>query len=86
MRLQAYDATVLYHPGKKMFLADTLSRAYIHGVNQEWVDDEDDVKEAEYIPVTEKAARTALSHEGRQKHAAVAASNCGRMARRQNTS
>ena len=53
MRLQAYDATVLYHPGK-MFLADTLSRAYIHGVNQEWVDDEDDVKEAEYIPVTER--------------------------------
>ena len=35
-----------------MFLADTLSRAYIHGVNQEWVDDEDDVKEAEYIAVT----------------------------------
>ena len=54
MRLQAYDATVLYHLGKKMFLADTLSRAYIHGVNQEWVDDEDDVKEAEYIPVTER--------------------------------
>ena len=54
MRLQAYDATVLYHPGKKMFLADTLSRAYIPGVNQEWVDDEDDVKEAEYIPVTER--------------------------------
>ena len=53
-RLQAYDATVLNHPGKKMFLADTLSRAYIHGVNQEWVDDEDDVKEAEYIPVTER--------------------------------
>ena len=54
MRLQAYDATVLYHPGKKMFLADTLSRAYIHGVNQEWVDDKDDVKEVEYILVTER--------------------------------
>ena len=53
MRIQAYDATVLYHPGKKMFLVDTLSRAYIHGVNQEWVDNEDDVKEAEYIPVKE---------------------------------
>ena len=53
-RLQAYDATVLYHPGKKMFLADTLSRVYIYGVKQEWVDDEDDVKEAEYIPVTER--------------------------------
>ena len=54
MRLQAYDTTVMYHPGKKMFLADTLSRAYIHGVNQECVDDEDDVKEAEYIPVTDR--------------------------------
>ena len=37
-----------------MSLADILSRAYIHGANQEWVDDEDDVKEAEYIPVTER--------------------------------
>ena len=46
--------TVLYHPDKNMFLADTLSRAYIHGVNQEWVDDEDDVKETEYILVTER--------------------------------
>ena len=54
MQLQAYDATILYPLGKKMFLSDTLSRAYIHGVNQEWVDDEDDVKEAEYIPLTER--------------------------------
>ena len=54
MRLPASDATVVYHPGKKMFLADTLLRAYIYGVNQEWVDDEDDVKEAEYIPATER--------------------------------
>ena len=71
-----------------MFLADTLSRAYIHGVNQEWVDDEDDVKEAEYIAVTIERRLLELSsvHKGRQKHAAVAASNCGRMSRRQNTS
>ena len=87
MRQQAYDATVLYHPGKKMFLADTLSRAYIHGVNQEWVDDEDDVTEAEYIPVTERRLLELRSAtKGDDKHAAVAASNCGRMARRQNTS
>ena len=48
MRLHAY------HPGKKMFVADILSRAYFHGVSSEYMDDEDDVKEAEYIPVTER--------------------------------
>ena len=52
MRLQVYNATVLYHPGKKMFLADTLSREYIHGVSCEYMDDEVDVKDAEYILVT----------------------------------
>lgn len=51
MWLQRYNATVLYHPGKMMFLADTLSRAYIHGVSGEY--DDEDVRETEYIPVTE---------------------------------
>ena len=54
MRLQVYNATVLYHPSKKNFLIDTLLRAYIHGVSSEYMDDKDDVKEAEYIPVRER--------------------------------
>lgn len=54
MRLQVYNVILLYQPGKKMLLADTLSRAYIHGVNSEYIDDDDDdVRETEYIPVTE---------------------------------
>ena len=51
MRQQVYNATVL---GKKMIHADTLSRAYIYAVSSEYMDNEDDVKEAEYIPVTER--------------------------------
>ena len=29
LRLQTYDTHVVYHPGSKMFLADTLSRAFL---------------------------------------------------------
>ena len=46
--LQCYS-----YPGK-MFFADTLSRAYLDGVSSDYRDDEDNVKEAEYIPVTER--------------------------------
>ena len=65
----------------KVFQVDEFISQHSDSIINEF---EDDVKEAEYN--SEKAARTALSHERRHKHAAVAASNCGRMARRQNTS
>ncbi|XP_041460922.1 uncharacterized protein K02A2.6-like [Lytechinus variegatus] len=29
LRLQTYDADIIYHPGKQMYIADTLSRAYL---------------------------------------------------------
>ena len=70
MRLQAYVATVLYHPGKKI----VPCRHTIKGTHPwsepgmggrwrwcqgSWI----------YSCNREKAARTALRHEGRQKHA-----------------
>ena len=51
MRLQKYDVTVVYHPGKKMHLADTLSRAFL--VNSVDHDDEFDVDESKYLPIRE---------------------------------
>ena len=44
MRFQGYNATVLYHPCWKMFIADTLSRVYILKVNSKY-DDDGDIKE-----------------------------------------
>jgi hypothetical protein len=31
LQLQTYDIEVIYHPGREMYLADTLSRAYLSG-------------------------------------------------------
>ena len=35
LRLSKYDAKILYKPGKSMLLADTLSRAYLSGAEEE---------------------------------------------------
>lgn len=51
IRLQRYDATVLYHPGKKMYITGTLSRAYISGVS--CANQENDIREADIL-VTER--------------------------------
>ena len=51
MRLQKYDVTVKYYPGKKMFLADTLSRAYVNTVVVH--NDDMDVRETDYLPIKE---------------------------------
>ena len=40
LRLQSYDLDVHYVPGKCMYLADTLSRAYIQGVGNAEMEDE----------------------------------------------
>lgn len=50
MRLQRYDVSIVYHPGKKMYLADTLSRAFINNVE---CYEDDDPKETDYIPIEE---------------------------------
>ena len=60
MQLQRYNDTFLNHPGKKIYLADTLLiRVFIHGMTWEY-EDKDDVRESEYIPVTDS-----LSHDTR---------------------
>ena len=40
LRLQPYDLDVHYVPGKYMYLADTLSRAYIQGESSAELEDE----------------------------------------------
>jgi hypothetical protein len=57
MRLQQYDVTVKYHPGKKMYLADTLSRAFKKDdYNSQSKDNlyRADVREVDYIPIKEE--------------------------------
>ena len=60
MQLQGYNATVLYYPAKKMYLADTLSRAFINSLSWEY-EDEYDVREFKYVPVTERRVLELLS-------------------------
>ena len=43
LKLQRYNITVTYLPGKQMFLADTLSRAYIKGEPDKELEEEIDV-------------------------------------------
>ena len=50
MRLQKYDVNIKYHPGKKMYLADTLSRAFPKEVTSE---NHVDVREVDYVPIKE---------------------------------
>ena len=40
LRMQPYDLAVSYVPGKYMYLADTLSRAYIEGEPESSLDEE----------------------------------------------
>eukprot|EP00057_Strongylocentrotus_purpuratus_P027755 XP_011682229.1 PREDICTED: uncharacterized protein K02A2.6-like [Strongylocentrotus purpuratus] len=35
LRLQTYDADIIYHPGSKMYIADTLSRAYLPSMEED---------------------------------------------------
>jgi len=52
MRLQKYDVEVTYTPGKKMYLADTLSRAYRPTTEGEHKDFEQ-VNATQYVAVTD---------------------------------
>ena len=42
LRLQKYETEVTYHPGKHMYLADTLSRAYLPQIDSTVVEDDHD--------------------------------------------
>ena len=58
LRMQSYDVTVVYRKGKHMFLADTLSRAYVADEGSDaCLDGEvphlDDEDATEYLPMTQ---------------------------------
>ena len=54
LRLQKYSLSVVYKKGKEMFLADTLSRAYLPEVNScEFTLELEEVDHRESLPVTE---------------------------------
>ena len=53
LRLQKYDFTLLYKPGKTMYLADTRSRAHtIEDTNP--IMDQADVNVGTYLPMNEE--------------------------------
>ena len=51
MRLQLYDVSIVYHPGKHIYLADTLLRAFIHSVA---IHDDEDSHQTDYLPIKEE--------------------------------
>lgn len=54
MRLQRYDVTLEYVPGKEMFISDALSRAYLQECTESLVDEDIDINFIEQeLPMTE---------------------------------
>ena len=53
LRLHKYKIHLAYHPGKKMFLADTLSRTYLRNNDQTGVLNEETIYMARFLPVIE---------------------------------
>ncbi|XP_061190306.1 uncharacterized protein LOC133198195 [Saccostrea echinata] len=51
LRLQKYTIHLAYHPGKEMFLADTLSRAYLRNNEQTGTLEEETKHLARFLPV-----------------------------------
>ena len=53
LRVQKYDFTLIYMPGKTMYLADTLSRAHTTG-NKDPIIERTDINVVTYLPMSEK--------------------------------
>nr|XP_002738307.1 PREDICTED: uncharacterized protein K02A2.6-like [Saccoglossus kowalevskii] len=54
LRLQQYEVNLLYHPGKQMYLADTLSRAYLLDEPLDGLQtDIETVNMLDYLPIAE---------------------------------
>ena len=54
LRLQHYDVEIKYKPGKEMYLADTLSRAYIDGCHQSEVEEDvESIHAVHFLSVSE---------------------------------
>ena len=53
LRLQKYDFDIIHQAGKSMYLADTLSRAFIHSTPQHTQDFEE-VNVVNFLPIREE--------------------------------
>ncbi len=59
MRLQLYDLHVSYKPGKELYIADTLSRAYLKEQSEPLLDDELQVHSlAVCLPISKEKLNT----------------------------
>ena len=63
MRLQTYDVMVSYHQGKEMYLADTLSRAYLPEKSQDRFQQElETVNMIQHLPITPQRLQALQQH------------------------
>ncbi|CAH8491041.1 unnamed protein product [Dicrocoelium dendriticum] len=61
IRLQKYDLDIVYQPGSRMYIADTLSRAYLSDVTATQ-EDQDIVHVTQLLAVTEERFQQLLRH------------------------
>ena len=77
LRLQTYDVQIIYHPGNKMYIADTLSRAYLPATKEDEKQVEmEQVNLLDHLPIAkpllEKLKQcTADDHMMQELHATV---------------
>ncbi|XP_060070555.1 uncharacterized protein K02A2.6-like [Ylistrum balloti] len=69
LRLQKYDFNITYHPGKEMYLADTLSRAYLPISKDEeestFLQDVESINMAQFMPIAEAKLREIQRETGK---------------------
>ena len=54
LRLQQYDVEIRYKPGPEMYLADTLSRAYLQTTAHSPTEEETErIRAFEFLPISE---------------------------------
>ena len=71
--VHGYDITVFYHLGKRMYLADTLSKAYIHEVTGD--SDDEDIQEIKNILITERRLFELQAATKKRNHTRITAYN-----------
>ena len=53
VRMQTYDTKIIYRPGPEMYLADTLSRAYLKDCDDETAKGMETVNMARHVPISQ---------------------------------
>ena len=68
LRLQQYDYTIRYKPGSSMYIADTLSRAYVNETDTSCFErDLEVVNMVGYLPITEPRLNDIQSHTSKDE-------------------